>query len=70
VLQQPGNAYRDKGDSDHGIADYNQAMRLDPKGALVYYNQGNAYCDSRGRKSSRTRLLPSNSTISSKMDVG
>ncbi|MGH6846955.1 MAG: tetratricopeptide repeat protein [Methylocella sp.] len=38
-----GNAYNDKGDKDHAIADYNKAIRLDPKYAFAYYNRGIAY---------------------------
>jgi lipoprotein NlpI len=38
-----GNAYKAKGDNDRAIADYNQAISLDPKDALAYNNRGNAY---------------------------
>ena len=38
-----GNAYDDKGDVDRAIADYTEAIRLDPKFALAYNNRGNAY---------------------------
>jgi tetratricopeptide (TPR) repeat protein len=40
-----GNAYARKGDYDRAIADYDEAIRLDPKYALGYnyYNRGNAY---------------------------
>jgi tetratricopeptide (TPR) repeat protein len=40
-----GNAYSDKGDLDHAIADYNDAIRLDPKSGLAYVMRGNAYYD-------------------------
>jgi tetratricopeptide (TPR) repeat protein len=38
-----GNAYRAKGDFDRAIADYNEAIRLDPKYATAYNNRGTAY---------------------------
>jgi tetratricopeptide (TPR) repeat protein len=38
-----GRAYAAKGDNDRAIADYNAALRLDPKFAFAYDNQGNAY---------------------------
>ena len=31
-----GVAYADKGDNDRAIADYNEAIRLDPKSALAF----------------------------------
>jgi lipoprotein NlpI len=40
-----GNAYSGKGDNDRAIADYNQAISLDPKDATAYYTRGNAYRD-------------------------
>ena len=40
-----GNAYGDKGDFDRAIADYNEAIRLDPKYAVAYNNRGIAYRD-------------------------
>ena len=40
-----GTAYRDKGDTDRAIADYTEAIRLDPKYADAYYNRGIAYGD-------------------------
>jgi tetratricopeptide (TPR) repeat protein len=40
-----GLAYRNKGDYDRAIADYNQAIRLDPKYAAAYNNRGRAYAD-------------------------
>jgi lipoprotein NlpI len=36
-------AYKAKGDLDRAIADYNEAIRLDPKYADAYYNRGIAY---------------------------
>src|SRR6185503_12769589 len=38
-----GLAYYDKGDDDRAIADYNEAIRLDPKYAQALFNRGNAY---------------------------
>src|SRR6516225_4005720 len=35
-----GNAWRNKGDLDRAIADYNEAIRLDPKDAKAYNNRG------------------------------
>src|SRR5262249_18402364 len=40
-----GNAYRDKGDNDRAIADYTEAIRLNPKYAYPYNGRGNAYND-------------------------
>ena len=37
-----GNAYRDKRDLSHALADYNEALRMRP-GAIDYFNRGNAY---------------------------
>ena len=38
-----GLAYYDKGDDDRAIAEYNEAIRLDPKFAYAYSNRGLAY---------------------------
>jgi tetratricopeptide (TPR) repeat protein len=38
-----GNAYKDKGDLDHAISDYNEAIRLNPKYSLAFNNRGNGY---------------------------
>src|ERR1700687_4507232 len=38
-----GKAYDDKGDYDHAIADYNQAISLNPKNPIFYNNRGIAY---------------------------
>ena len=35
-----GNARSDRKDYDGAIADYDQAIRLDPKHATAYYNRG------------------------------
>jgi tetratricopeptide (TPR) repeat protein len=40
-----GSAYSKKGESDRAIADYNQAIRLDPGYAYAFYNRGSAYAD-------------------------
>src|SRR5262249_39549909 len=40
---QRGLSYRSKGDFDRAIADYSEAIRLDPKYAEVYYLRGVAY---------------------------
>ena len=39
-LCQPGDAYIDKGEYDRAIADYDEAIRLDPKLAKAYFNRG------------------------------
>ena len=33
----------EKGEYDKAIADYNQALTIDPKDADAYYNRGNAW---------------------------
>jgi lipoprotein NlpI len=38
-----GLAYDAEGDYDHALADYDQAIRLDPNNATAYNNRGNAY---------------------------
>jgi tetratricopeptide (TPR) repeat protein len=38
-----GFVWHDKGDLDRAIADYNEAIRLDPKQANAYRNRGNAW---------------------------
>ena len=38
-----GDAYCQQGDSEHGIADYNQAILLNPKLAVAYNNRGVAW---------------------------
>jgi tetratricopeptide (TPR) repeat protein len=40
---QRGNSYEKQGDLDRAIADYDEAIRLDPKHANAFYNRGNAY---------------------------
>jgi tetratricopeptide (TPR) repeat protein len=37
-----GNAWRSKGDFAHAIADYDEAIRLNPKEAYSYQNRGAA----------------------------
>src|ERR1700736_2539625 len=38
-----GVEYVAKGDLDHAIADYDEAIRLDPKFVNAYYRRGNSY---------------------------
>lgn len=38
-----GDAYCGKGDYDQAIADYNEAIRLDPDDALTYIGRGDVY---------------------------
>src|SRR5262249_51849600 len=38
-----GVSYKNKGDFDRAIADYNQAIALDPRDSVVYFNRGYAY---------------------------
>jgi tetratricopeptide (TPR) repeat protein len=38
-----GNAYNKKGEYDRAIADFNQAIQLNPKDAKAFNNRGNAY---------------------------
>jgi tetratricopeptide (TPR) repeat protein len=38
-----GNAYVRKGDRDHAISDYDQAIRVNPNYADAYTDRGNAY---------------------------
>lgn len=46
-----GDAYRASGNSDLAIADFDQAIVLDPNYAHAYYNRGNAYGDDKGDSS-------------------
>jgi lipoprotein NlpI len=43
-----GDAYRAIGKSDLAIADFGEAIGLDPKYAHAYYNRGNVYGDDKG----------------------
>ena len=36
---------RNKGDNDRAIADYNEAIRLDPKYALAFFSRGFIYAN-------------------------
>ncbi|RWL78666.1 MAG: tetratricopeptide repeat protein [Mesorhizobium sp.] len=38
-----GSAWKDKGDNDRAVANYNRAIELDPKYAAAYYGRGNAW---------------------------
>ena len=40
IFLSRGNAYDDKGDYDRAIADYNEAIRLDPKNSAAFFNRG------------------------------
>jgi lipoprotein NlpI len=40
-----GNGYRDKNDLDRAIADFNEAIRLDPKLAMAFLGRGLAFSD-------------------------
>jgi len=48
-----GTVYQDKRDDDHSIADYDQAIRLNPKYALAFYNRAWSYY----RKKSYARAI-------------
>ncbi len=43
IYTNRGNEWRAKGDFDGAIADYDQAIRLDPKYVNAYINRGNAW---------------------------
>jgi tetratricopeptide (TPR) repeat protein len=43
VFNNRANGYLKKGDDDRAVADYDQALKLDPNYALAYNNRGNAY---------------------------
>jgi tetratricopeptide (TPR) repeat protein len=43
VFYNRGHAWRDKGDLDRAIADYDQAIKLDPGHFAAYYNRGHAW---------------------------
>lgn len=48
-----GNAYLKKGDLDLAMADYNEALRLDPNYAFAYHNRGLVY----GRKGDQDHAI-------------
>jgi tetratricopeptide (TPR) repeat protein len=48
AFRNRGVAYAYKGDNDRAIADFNQAIRLDPKSALTFKNRGDAYTNKGG----------------------
>jgi tetratricopeptide (TPR) repeat protein len=43
VHNNRGDAYRNKGEYDRAIADFDEAIRLNPKFAIAYYNRGNSH---------------------------
>jgi tetratricopeptide (TPR) repeat protein len=43
LLVDRGSAWGSRGDLDRAIADYNQAIRLDPKDTKAYYNRSMAW---------------------------
>ncbi len=45
VYNNRGTAYMSKGDHDHAIQDFSDAIRLDPRFALAYNNRGAAWVD-------------------------
>ena len=38
-----GSTYSNLGQYSHAIEDYDQAIRFNPKSAVVYYDRGNVY---------------------------
>jgi tetratricopeptide (TPR) repeat protein len=40
---QQSRKYKAKGDLDHATADFNQAIRINPRSAIAYFNRGIAY---------------------------
>jgi tetratricopeptide (TPR) repeat protein len=53
-----GNAYNEKGDTDRAIADFNDAIRLDPQNTNAYINRGYLYY----RKGDIDRAMRSHAT--------
>ena len=51
-----GDAWRDKKEYDKAIADYNEAIRLDPKDAVAYFNRGDAWVRQEGVRQGDRRL--------------
>lgn len=47
ALNNRGLAYRQKGDPDRALADYSEAIKLDPKYGPAYNNRGQIYQDKR-----------------------
>lgn len=43
IYNNRGTAYDDKGDYDHAIQDFNEAVHLDPNAESAYYGRGCAY---------------------------
>jgi tetratricopeptide (TPR) repeat protein len=44
-----GSAVQSKGDYDRAIADYSEAIRIDPNYAVAYSNRGNLF-EAKGRR--------------------
>jgi len=40
-----GAAYNEQGDTDRAIADFNEAIRLNPNSAMAFNHRGSAYLD-------------------------
>jgi len=41
-----GNAFDDKKDYEHAIADFDAAIKIDPRYATAFYNRGNSKLNS------------------------
>ena len=54
ALMMRGNAYAGKGDLEHALRDYDEAIRVDPKNALAWNNRGNVYAR-KNRRDKSTR---------------
>ena len=55
-----GLAYQEQGNLDRAIADYNEAIRLNPKNVQAYINRGSAYS---GRRDFKRALADLNQAI-------
>jgi tetratricopeptide (TPR) repeat protein len=52
ALMTRGNAYAGKGDWDHALRDYDEAIKVEPKNADAWVNRGNAYAHKNQRDKS------------------